>query len=482
VTLTTRLSVFFLGTLGLVLAGFSALLYGLAHTYLHRQLDDRLGAALNTLAAAAEISPQGVEWEPHERLLFLGPEGENDPVRWVVCDDVGRVVGSSRAAEAEDFLAHSASPLSSEPPFSVVREQEGQPWHLGRRRVSASEANIPAASQREQGKYAYLDVTVGLPLRPLHATLRNLALLLGGLSLGLWLLAALVGRWLCRRALVPVTRMAATARSMSAADLTQRLPSPGTHDELEDLGQAFNDLLARVQESFERQRRFTGDASHQLRTPLAAMLGQVEVALRRERTPAEYRQALTEVQGQVLRLRQIVEMLLFLARADAEAKLPHLEAIDLGPWLREHVASWSGHPRFADLRLEDSPAGPVLVHAHGPLLGQLVDNLLENACKYSTPGTLITLGLTAEPDTVCLAVQDAGHGIAEEDLPHIFEPFYRSAEARRQGRSGIGLGLAIARRIATAFGGSLDVQSQVGQGSCFTLRLPAYQPEASARE
>ena len=134
---------------------------------------------------------------------------------------------------------------------------------------------------------------------------------------------------------------------MSAADLDRRLPLAGTGDELDDLSRAFNGLLDRVGESFERQRRFTGDASHQLRTPLTAMLGQAEVALRHDRDPAEYRRVLESVRGQAQHLRRIVEALLFLARADAEARRPELERIDLAAWAAEHLTTWAGHERAA---------------------------------------------------------------------------------------------------------------------------------------
>src|SRR5262249_23486546 len=160
-----------------------------------------------------------------------------------------------------------------------------------------------------------------ISLEPVHATLNRLAVVLAILSTGLWLTAALVGRRLCRRGLAPLTRMAESARTIRAADLTQRLPPPATRDHLAELGLAFNDLLGRLQESFERQRRFTGDASHQLRTPLAAMLGQVEVVLRRDRPAEEYQRVLALVHKQAGQLHLMVEMLLFLARADAEAKL-----------------------------------------------------------------------------------------------------------------------------------------------------------------
>jgi signal transduction histidine kinase len=232
-------------------------------------------------------------------------------------------------------------------------------------------------------------------------------------------------------------------------------------------------LLDRLQDSFERQRRFTGDASHQLRTPLAAMLGQAEVALRHDRTTSEYRSVLERVQDRALELRQIVEMLLFLARADAESSPPPREPLCLRAWVQNYLARWSAHPRAADLKLELPADDSLDVETNQPLLSQLVDNLLENACKYSLPGSAVTVKLRREGSAVALAVEDAGSGIPGEDLPHLFEPFYRSAASRRQGVAGVGLGLAIARRIAGALGGSLEVDSVLGQGSRFTLRLPA---------
>jgi heavy metal sensor kinase len=472
-TLSARLSVFFLGTLAAVLVGFSVTLYLLARTYLHAQVDHRLEAALNTLAAATEPGPDGVEWEGDKRLLVPGPGDPAQPVHWLVCDDRGGDVkgGRSQYEGSDDFVARQRQTAPAESPGQGDVEVAGRPWRLAWRRVQ-SEGYREGRRAGEDPKYRALVLTAGLPLRPVETALRNLALLLTGLSAGLWLLAAFAGRRLGRRALVPVTRMAEAARAIGAADLDRRLPAAGTGDELEDLGRAFNDLLGRLQQSFERQRRFTGDASHQLRTPLAAMLGQVEVALRRPRPAEEYREVLTLVQGQAGRLRQIVDMLLFLARADAEAKLPHLETIDLAGWLEGHLAPWSGNGRGADLRLEVPVKGPVWVKAQAPLLGQLLDNLLDNACKYSAPGTPITLSLGEEDGFVSLAVADAGCGIAPEDLAHVFEPFFRSAEARRLGKAGVGLGLAVAQRIAAAFGGALHVESRPGQGARFTLRLP----------
>lgn len=510
-SLAGRLTAFFLGALGLVLVGFSVTLFLLARTHLYRQVDDRLESALHTLSAAAEVHPDGVEWEPRERRLTLGLDAAEDQVRWTVHDEQGRPVDRSRNLGAEDLCEGVSRETAEEAPASHLAYREGKPWRLrqrwlqpgpspaapalgdGKQRPENDRSPLPPLPPDERGKdagtkgreeepkHAALILTAGVSLQPLLGTLWNLAAALTGLSLGLWLLAALLGRRLCRRALVPVSRMAAAARGMSAADLGQRLPGPGTGDELQDLGLAFNGLLSRLEEAFERQRRFSGDASHQIRTPLTAVLGQVEVALHRDRPAEDYRQTLRLVHQQAVQLRQIVESLLFLSRADADAPLPGLEVVDLNAWVRDYIQGWSDHRR-ADLRVEYAPDGPLWARVQAPLLGQLLGNLLDNACKYSAPGTAITLRLGREPGAVTMAVEDAGTGIAAEDLPHVFEPFYRSAHARRTGRAGVGLGLAVARRIAVAFGGTLRAESEPGRGSRFLLQLPALMAAAIRQE
>jgi signal transduction histidine kinase len=266
--------------------------------------------------------------------------------------------------------------------------------------------------------------------------------------------------------------MATASAAMTAADRGQRLPSPGTGDEIEDLARSFNGLLGRLHEALERQERFAGDASHQLRTPLTALISEVEVTRRRERTAEDYRGCLDRVHGDAVRLRQIVEALLFLARADAQAALPGLEPVDLSAWLPLHLRHWSSHARARDIRMDDPPDGPLRALLQPALLGQLLDNLLDNACKYSPPGTPIRVRLGHEPGVMTLSVEDRGMGLAPDDLAHAFEPFYRSPHARLRGTPGSGLGLAVAHRIATSLGGTIHAESVAGLGSRFTLRLP----------
>lgn len=475
-TLTNRLLLFFLGTLALVLVSFSAAVYSLASLYLHQQVEERLAAAVNTLAAAAEIHADDVEWEPRERTLTVGAGPLGGGIVWLVCDEAGKVVDSTPDAARTGLLEEAREVLAALPASGQRGRGEGRSWQIARQGLfpssTAPPGSRPLAPEEKDRTYSALIVTVGMPSGPVHTALRSLALVLGGSGLAVWLLVLSAGRWVCRQALAPVSRMATVAQTMSGARLDERLPSSAAADELQDLSRAFNGLLDRLQESFARQQRFTGDASHQLRTPLTAMLGQVEVALRRRRSVEEYERVLGTVQGQALHLRQIIESLLFLARADGEALLPDLEAIDLDGWTRQQLASWLESKPPRELRLEVAGEGPFTVKAQPALLAELVNNLLDNAMKYSPPGTPITVRLCRTSTAVVLAVEDRGEGVRDEDLPRLFEPFYRSAEARRRGIGGVGLGLAVAARLARAFGGRIEAVNLPEGGSRFNVHFP----------
>jgi heavy metal sensor kinase len=461
-TLTSRLSLFFLAALAVVLAGFSATLYVLAHLHLHHQVEERCRAALDTLHAAIEMEEGALEWAAQDRRVAPGASG---PLSWAVFDGQGRRIDGS-----DGDVPPTAT---TEAEIRELRWRD-QAWLVGQRRLLAEDRGKPG-EKLPPNRYRVLVLTAAAPLAPVQGALQTLALVLIALSLGLWTAAALVGRRLCRRALAPLTRMAGAARTLGVAEPGWRLPTAGTRDELDDLGREFNALLARLEESFARQRRFTGEASHQLRTPLTAMLGQVEVALRRDRSPDEYRTVLSSVRRQVDQLHRLIEMLLFLARADAEAQVPEREPLDLADWLHQRLVSWDAHPRRGDFQVEfDAPPLPALVHE--ALLGQALDNLLDNACKYSEPGSPIVVRARRRDAEILLEVEDHGSGVAAADLPHLFEPFFRSPEARRRGVSGVGLGLAITARIAAVLGGRVEADSRPGEGSRFSLILPTAPP------
>jgi signal transduction histidine kinase len=481
-SLTGRFSTLFLAALGLALAIFSTALYVSARVYLDRRVRERLDAALAILAAAAEIHPDGVEWEPQERALTLGEESGPDHLRWLVLDDRGRRVDHSRNLDESGIPAEGLA-LPDERGRGRLVDRRGGAWRVSRRVLRPDV--IAASGSRAAGQGGtsmdpdhpgpfppYLVLIACAPLGPTEATLATLGWLLAALSAGIWLAAGVLCRGLSRRALRPLTRMVASARGLDAADPGWCLAEAGTGDELDDLGRAFNDLLARLHVAYERQRRFTGDASHQLRTPLTILIGQLQVALRHERSGEEYRRALTSALGRAEQLARIVEALLFLSRAEAEAGLPGVEPIELHRWAAEHLEGRpSAEGGVAIVHQADGP-DPLWIRAHPALLGQLLDNLLDNATRHGQGSSPIVVETLRDDEGAILAVEDRGPGIAPEDLPHVFEPFYRSAQARRRGVAGVGLGLAVVRRIATACGGSVAVHSEPGAGARFEVRFP----------
>lgn len=467
-TLTNRLTLFFLAALAVVLTAFSGTMYTLARTHLFRQLNERATATLDTLVAAAEVEADGLEWEPKDRRMMLRGDGQQ-PL-WAVYDETGQPLDGS--PDHVQQLDNHAAPGPDMQQSRVNVTWGGDHWRVVRRTLRHPTPEA-VRSVETRKRYRTLVFVTAWPAAPVHDTLRTLAWSLGGVSVVLWLAAGLCGRWACRRALLPVSRMTESAKRITSEGMGERLPVPVARDELHDLAVAFNNLLSRLQDSFERQRRFTGEASHQLRTPLTAILGQMEVALRRDRDPDEYRRVLTSAVTQAKRLRGIVEMLLFLARADAEARMPHLEQVDLSGWLPEHLAgTWSTHPRFADLSFESPGGTPVLADAQPALLGQAIDNLLDNAFKYSAAGSRVVVRSYTQDGVAVIRVEDSGRGLAAEDRYRVFDPFYRSADVKKSNISGVGLGLAVTARIVTAFRGTVTAESRGEGGSCFAILLP----------
>jgi len=479
-SLTGRFSLFFLAALGLVLFSFALSLYVSARVYLGRQLSERLAASLAVLAAAAEVHPEGVEWEPQERVLPLGQESGPERLRWMVFDPAGRRIDHSHnLVDAELSAAWIPRPGTTLLPGRLA-DGKGRFWKISQRAISSRSAE-PSRMQAETDStrtndspvteifYPFLVLTVCAPLDPMQSTLVTLAWFLVTLSLLIWLFSALLCRWLSRRALIPLTRLVESARGLDATDAGWCLEQVGTADELDLLGRTFNDLLSRLHLAYERQRRFSSDASHQLRTPLTVLIGQIEVALRQDRPSEEYRRVLKSALGRAGQLARIVESLLFLARAESNADLPESECLNLNHWAAVHLANRiATYPALEIVHVE-AQGQEVCVRAHAGLLGQLLDNLLDNACKYSPPGARVVVETNRDGEQAILAVEDCGRGIAPADQARVFEPFFRAAG---ECAPGVGLGLAVVHRIATASGGSVTVKSELGKGARFEIHLP----------
>lgn len=471
-SITNRMSVFFLAALAIVLGGFSVTMYVLASWHLHAQLDRHLAAAMETLIAAVEVHRDNVTWEPHERQVLLGNDPDLSQVRWTLHDDQGQLIDCSE---------------NLKDPTSVMLPTVSPDWRQMARSMQAGvfTAEIPKdlpttttlesikrmPGQKLSKRTAFV-IIVALSEQPLRETLSNLLLALLGVSLAIWTCATLCGRWICRRALLPISQMADKARALQQTpEQPGLLDVANNHDELTDLGNAFNQLILSLRESIERQQRFAGDASHQLRTPLAAMLVAVDVAKRQQRSSEEYENVLATVQRRGRDLQQIVETLLALARTKSPSLAIESEQFDLNGWCRGHLETWAGHRRSCDIELRLSPE-PLFVYLPKSLLAQIIDNLLDNACKYGADGTPILIKTWSEEECAFVSIQDHGEGISTKDIQQLFDPFFRTAEARNSGEPGFGLGLTLSKRLATAFGGSLEARSSKGLGSEFILQLP----------
>jgi heavy metal sensor kinase len=292
------------------------------------------------------------------------------------------------------------------------------------------------------------------------------------------LLSSYGGLVLANQAMRPVDRMTRAAEQIAAGDLSERVPEPAQMDEMGRLAATFNDMISRLQAAFERQKQFTSDASHELRTPLAVMRGDIEITLRRERSNEEYKRALTSNLEEIMRLSRLVEDLLTLARGDTGRIELRCEPIDLNDICRrmaEYITP------LADQRKQtliyEPPRGaetaPVTVSADVLRIKQLLLNLLDNAIKYTEPRGKITLGLKTEEKVAVISVTDTGRGIPPEDLPHIFERFFRrSAKTADRTAAGFGLGLSIVKWIVDSHGGRIEAKSELGQGTEFIVRLP----------
>jgi heavy metal sensor kinase len=300
--------------------------------------------------------------------------------------------------------------------------------------------------------------------------MRALAWQLTGVGL-LVLTVGLAGGWvISARLLRPLAAISATASTLSATNLSGRIDTTQIDRELADLARILNATFARLETAFEQQTRFTADASHELRTPLAIIRTQVEYALARARTPEQYRETMQTCLRASSRMTHLIEELLALARADAGKLDLQQQPVDLQALVEESVALFEPLADINQIHFQ-CDLQPAEVTGDATRLGQVITNLLSNAIKYNRPGGSVTVTLTRDPQHVVLTVADTGIGIPEEDVPHIFERFYRVDKARSRTSGGNGLGLAICRSIIEAHGGTIRLTTQLNKGSTFWVHL-----------
>jgi len=285
-------------------------------------------------------------------------------------------------------------------------------------------------------------------------------------------LAALAGHLMSRKALKPVAALAAQARLINDRNLDTRLPVANTNDEISDLSRTLNQMLERIDKAFASVRAFTGNASHELRTPLSLLRTEIDVALYRPRSAEEYCDTLIRLNEEAMRMSALVENLLSLARADGGAEAVSMAAVDVRTLLESVQRTWTTPMQRAmlDFRLK-LPAAGLFLLGDANSLRRLLAILLENAAKYTPPGGSVVLAASDNGARLVLSVLDSGIGIAEEEIPRIFERFYRATKPGEPSPRGSGLGLALAKWIAERHRTELVVESTPGQGSCFSFSL-----------
>lgn len=455
----TRIALTIIAVCSVLLLTLCVGVYFAFRSALYEELDDtlRLRAAANLQLVDASVSPPrlnagadpGGDRAEGDATLRLYDRGGT------LLDDASPA--TPRSAREQDAVQNVA--LSGADTYVTVRGDESGPIRI-----------IAIPVKRRPGVTVGVLVT-GVERSQVDETLNTLRLILLVAAPVTTFLVGLAAFWIARNALRPVSVIARTAREISAVDLTRRIEGGLARDELGELAETLNDMIARLADTVERERRFTADASHELRTPLAAIETSVEVTLSRTRTPDEYRHSLESVRVQARRLTNLTRQLLLLSRLDGSGVQSRFETIDLGEAMEAIVAAFVETHPGARLSLH-SESRPALVSGDLELIARAVQNILDNAVTHGGPAVPVTLGLSSTNGRVMLTVSDDGPGVPPELRDHLFERFRLGDDSRSVG--GTGLGLAIVEAIIRVHNGEIRLAEPTpGVGATFVITLPA---------
>lgn len=313
---------------------------------------------------------------------------------------------------------------------------------------------------------------VGISTVEIQEALNALILVMVGAGLLLLVLASAGGSIIIRKALHPVTEVITTAKKITADDLSLRIESKERADEIGALVETFNEMIARLERSVKKIKQFSGDVSHELRTPLTIIRGEIEVLLRKERKKEDYIQTLQSVLEEAARMEKIINDLLLLSRLEAMEPAQFKQPVDLVTIASRAINQRKELAARKGLRITRAFPENGLIKGHPELLERLVLNLLDNAIRYTPKGGKITLGIKEQNKKIEFYVADTGIGIPPQHLPYIFDRFYVADPSRSKETGGVGLGLAIVKWIADLHGAKIKVESQVNQGTQFTIYFP----------
>jgi len=435
--------------------------WALRRVVLGRVIDDAILSLASTEAAALQGDPS----QPvrvHEVAPGAGPPSfvRLDKFIQIVDLDGGVVarsatLGTARLPTPPGLLARLRE---GDTVFGTVTDFGEEPVRM---------VSVPVDAGR--ARYA---IQVAMSLDDAHAVLRGSRWLFFGMSLVILAGIGLTGVLVARRALRPIDRVVTQARRIGDDNLSDRLPHPGTTDEVARLVETLNDMLERLQRSFEVQRRFTADASHELRSPLSRLRAELEVMLRRPRSTAEYEETLRSCLDEVQRVQGLIEELLALARIDAHQEAEVAEPTAVSEIVEAAVAAVkpAAERRHVAIGVDRPPA--LLVNAAPAAAKVALANILDNAVKFSPTGGQVKIAVTGDRREAVIVVSDSGPGIASEDVARLFERFYRGHASRASDVPGFGLGLAISQALVEHQGGRISVEAPAGHGATFSVHLP----------
>jgi heavy metal sensor kinase len=454
-----RLTAWYVALFSLLFVVFSVFLYGLLSKDLRTRLDQSLTSEANT--ASALLEDELVE--------------EKGDVHMAATEAVAglRLHGSRVAILSGSRLLASSGPVSQQESDAVVAQaaRSASPdLVLALPQLGPNGARAATHRLETLGR----DFLI-FSIAPLDSIAADLAVVRRVIFLALPLLLGLAGiggYLLATHSLAPLNWMAAQAREITGSNLSRRLEIGHAAEELLVLAASFNELLARLDQSFEAMRRFVADASHELRTPIAVIRGEADVALSHDRGAAEYRESLAIVLDESRRLSRLVDDLLNLARADAGRVKLDVHEFYFNELLAECCRSMQTLAGASEVTLECRSAGDVQFRGDEALLRRLVINLLDNAIRYTPPGGKVWAVLEADPAAARVVISDTGAGIPPEAAPHVFERFYRADKARSRQDGGFGLGLSIVKWVAEAHNGTVELTANPAPGTTFTVTLP----------
>lgn len=465
-SITFRFTIWYLVVLAALLLALSAGVYGWLSRGLHQNMDDDLRVRttqLQSVRGVLDSIGQGSFEEDLGEVVVLYFE-QAGTLRSISPKDVdlpleANLVMAAIEGEASFDTVHTAN--HGDLRVHVVPFSEEDPAFMpGRPGMPGSRVRIDSAA-----------LAVGRSTSDIDDALRRLRRILMLAIPFTLVIAGAGGVFLARRALKPVDQIGKTALEIEETDLSRRIPVT-TKDELGRLSSTLNQMIDRLERAFNRQQQFTGDASHELRTPLSVIEAESTLALQRDRSDKEYRQSLETIAQEAKHMAVIIDQLLALARADSGKAKPVFTEVNLGQVIDEVVSDIDVLCREKGLDLSVGEVVDLKVSGDAGMLRQLFVNLLSNAIRYTEIGGKVSVSMRGEGRTAVVDITDTGIGIPQEEIPHVFERFYRVDKARSRAEGGSGLGLAICKHIAEAHGGTIEVQSQVGKSSTFSVQLP----------